>query len=121
MIGHRPRLTDAISHGITDQLNLLGRAAGCRPLSWSISTNSGPGWSVTGLAGGGDYTEQEVPDVLAGWAAQWGLTSWDNPVCAGTTEYRGQVDGLRVDVWGVHDRDAFDREYEQNRQRRAAQ
>jgi hypothetical protein len=91
--------------GITAQLNQLGQAAGCAPLSWSIRLEDG---RVTGQAGA-EYSDDEATEALEAWSDLLGLTAAPM-LTAGTDTYHGLVDGMHIQVWGVTDRDAFDQD-----------
>jgi len=73
---------------------------------WSIKQRLDDSWWVSGHAGA-DYTDNETAALVDAWAHWLGLVRQQPPACAGTTEYRGRVDGLAVEVWGVTDPDAF--------------
>ena len=107
----RPRLTDEIRHAmndaVTNKLNQLGKRHRLRPLVWSIRQADGGGWRADGYASV-DYDPVEVPVVLDTWARWLRLDRVDQPLCPGTVEYRGRVDGLDVELWGVTDRDLFE-------------
>lgn len=111
----RVPITTAINNGVTTQLNQLGRRARCHPLDWTLTAGR-----LSGHAGA-EYADVDVPDVLAGWASYLGLHRQERPTCTGTTEYRGRVGGWDVEVWGVHDRDAFECEATRARQERGEQ
>jgi hypothetical protein len=104
---------DAARLAITDALTELynrDAPAGCRPLIWSLSADSTK-WqiSVSGHAGSGDYNETEAAAVIEAWATHLGLTEQIPTACEGTTQYRGTVNGVEVEVWGVTDAGEFER------------
>lgn len=105
------RITEAIragmAAGITAQLNQLGQAAGCGPLTWSIRLEDG---RVSGQAGA-EYSDDETAEVLGEWADLLGLTAV-TALDAGVDMYRGLVDGMDIEVWGVTDRDTFEQQLE---------
>ncbi|GAA3435621.1 hypothetical protein [Kutzneria kofuensis] len=103
------RVTEAIHAGmiagITAQLNQLGQAAGCAPLTWSIRLED---WHISGQAGA-EYSDDEAAEALEAWADLLGLTAHSLAV-AGTDTYHGLVDGVDIELWGVTDRDAFEQD-----------
>lgn len=73
-------------------------------LSWSRN-------KVDGLSGQVDagHWEHEVTALVATWADAHGLTE-DVGWMAGAIAFVGEVDGQRVRVWGVVDREVWERE-----------
>lgn len=75
------------------------------PLSWSLDTDG----LLVGHTGA-DYVEGEVGGVIARWAEVLGLTPAPvTAACAGSAVYSGTVEGRSVLVWGVTDRDSWER------------
>jgi hypothetical protein len=64
---------------------------------------------VTSLTGQApvDLTQDDAAAALAAWADRYDLQPADNPT-RGTTELRGQLDGLPVEIWAVTDRTLFE-------------
>jgi hypothetical protein len=102
-------LSDALGVG----LNQIGGAHGCVPLLWSIeehgvsATFADRGPVLSGMTSA-EHTDAAVLGVLTAWAALFNLAV-DTGACPGTREYRGTVAGVVIHVWGVTDRDVFER------------
>jgi hypothetical protein len=94
---------DAVKDAMAAGMGYLGKAAGLPELRWLWLTGTG---YFEGYASA-DYSDAEVPAVLAKWAEYLGLTQKARPM-SGTLEYGGHVAGVNVSVWGVVDRDAFE-------------
>lgn len=73
------------------------------PLAWSLGTS----WALSGYVGA-DCSEDEVAGVLARWAQVLDLTQ-AAPSLAGSLAYDGTVEGRSVRIWGVVDRDVWER------------
>lgn len=74
-------------------------------LSWSPDVGSGEyGQALTGYA---DVLPDDVPEALSRWVDMFGLQPAAR-VAAGSVEYAGCIGGLRVTVWGVVDREAWE-------------
>lgn len=106
---HRPDKVkpNALREAVGVAINAMGAKAGLRPLSWTHQSMNEP-TVLTGHASSGDYHASEIPELVTTWAAFLGLLESETYVVAGTMQYRGTVDGFKVNVWGVTDRQAFD-------------
>jgi hypothetical protein len=75
------------------------------PLAWTTECG---GAQLVGHATA-EHHEPDVRAVLAAWADRLDLT--EHPQLGpGTTEHEGRFGIYRVQVWGVTDRDEFDRD-----------
>lgn len=107
----------AVQRGVAEALNARGAAAGCAPLAWSVGVPD-DGWRRLGVPDGRLLLNGQViaahdyaaaRRVAERWARELGLVEQDEPICEGTVEYRGGVDGIYVIVWAVVDGHTFGR------------
>ncbi|MET9030948.1 hypothetical protein ABZW96_35885 [Nocardia sp. NPDC004168] len=90
-------------------VNTVGQRAGCAPLTWELYTaDETSGLAVTGIASGRDYNDSQVTAIVQAWADLLGLIRVVPPTTSGTIEYRGVVDGIEVEVWGITDKQFFE-------------
>ena len=100
----RERLDDAAS----EVLNTHGQAQGCRPLAWSVPEHDGWIYSgLSGLASCGYYADADALVVISQWVSAFGLRPVQRPA-PGTRSYQGEIEGVRVEVWAITDRDEFE-------------
>jgi hypothetical protein len=104
----RDALGRQLDTAATAALNTRGQAKRCPPLAWAAPayepwTEAG----FTGLASSGDYSTTDALGVVRQWAAAFDLTP-DERSRPGTLGYRGQIEGIPVEVWAVADRDEFE-------------
>jgi hypothetical protein len=94
-----------IDDGLTDAMNEAGRSRHLLPIYWHLLPDIG----VTGHVTDTDRSDDEHAVIALQWADVLGLTEVAGPSCAGTTEYRGTVEGRPFSIWAVIDRAAFER------------
>ncbi|MDE1675090.1 hypothetical protein [Nocardia gipuzkoensis] len=98
-----------IELGVGAVVNKVGQRAGCAPLSWELFVTEDTGaLAVSGTTAGQDYSEAQVTEIVQAWAQLLGLSQVLPPSTGGTIEYRGVIDGIEVEVWGVIDQQFFD-------------
>ncbi|MET9030913.1 hypothetical protein ABZW96_35695 [Nocardia sp. NPDC004168] len=98
-----------IELGVEAVVNKVGGRAGCAPLTWELyATDDTGALAVSGTTSGRDYSEKQVLAIVQAWAELLGLSRVVPPTTGGTSEYRGVVDGIEVEVWGVIDKQFYD-------------
>lgn len=106
-------LRDTIDEGLTAALTEYGTARGLPRLHWhlcsGVEISSVGRAQVIGQASVADYPEQDVAAAVQAWAAALQFQLVEQPGNVGALEARGVVEGLDVEVWGVTDREAFER------------
>lgn len=108
MAENKVGLAHALGTAAGSAINEIGAGAGCQELHWElwpfVSDDSTPYLLLAGQVDASVSTG-DVPDVAAAWVRLFGLDESLSPP-AGTVEYRGVVEGIRVSVSGIVDRDA---------------
>lgn len=101
----------AVDFGIQEVLNKVAARAGCRPLEWELRDDHADGAHCR-LSGAADHEDhggpEHIPDVLQAWARLLGLAPVLPPSTGGTIQYRGVVNYIDVEVWGIVDPEFFD-------------
>lgn len=104
----RESLGEQLDDAASEVLNTHGQALGCRPLAWSVPAYDG--WiqaGLSGLASSGYYADADALAVISQWASAFDLTPVQRPT-PGTRTYQGEIKGVRVEVWAITDRVAFE-------------
>ncbi|MEU6150616.1 hypothetical protein ABZ816_11505 [Actinosynnema sp. NPDC047251] len=102
------RLDIALGNELGKIMNAL--SSKCRPLTWSVD-------ELDWLAGrlrvsafpGSDYSDDEGLTVVNEWVDAFGLVVTQGSTCPGVIEYVGVIGDIPVKLWGVVDRDVFER------------
>jgi hypothetical protein len=106
----------ALAAGVTAAMNKVGRTARCKPLSWEFQDRyvrgdqpDAVGSYVIMLVGfaGAQYDDDEAVTVATKWAKALAL-EMVLTASVGARVWQGTVDDLRIEVWCVSDRDAFE-------------
>jgi hypothetical protein len=91
---------------VLDQLRYLATLHGCPDVSWSWNSDY-PDHQLTLSGITGTARPRAARRAAEQWANALGLTASPRAM-AGTVEYAGDINGLRMRVWAVVDRHQFD-------------
>lgn len=120
------RTRRAADDAATEYLNTVGAARGLLPIDWTVQRDEYERLTkISGNVGGyvkghADYDDSQFADVARGWVDALELSERANPV-EGTSEFTGEVAGIKVAVWYISNRAEFDRHAAQTSQRIARQ